>query len=80
MTEAEIERIVQEVIRRLLSLGVRVASSQPTSLAISDRVITLATIEGRLEGISQLVVQSKAVVTPSVKDELRQKKIELVRS
>jgi len=79
VTDAEIERIVQEVIRRLMSLGVRVGSSPMSALTIEDRVITLSTIEGQLEGIQQVIVQPKAVVTPSVRDELRQKKIELLR-
>ena len=80
MTEAEIERIVQEVIRRLMSLGVSVRSSPPSALTINDRVVSLSKIEGQLEGITQVIVKPKAVVTPSVKDELRQKKIQLVRS
>jgi len=74
----EIERIVQEVIRRLTSAGVQVTKLKPT-LELEDRLVTLASLEGRLEGIRQLVVLPKAVVTPSVRDELRDKKIELVR-
>ena len=80
MSEADIERIVQEVIRRLISAGHPVAGSKPSTLTIEERVVSLATIEGRLEGIQQLVVPPKAVVTPSVKDELRQKNIDLIRS
>lgn len=79
MTDADIERIVQEVIRRLLSLGMQVKTKPQETLAIDDRVISLATIQGRLEGVRQVLVQPKAVVTPSVRDELRYKKIEIVR-
>ena len=74
----EIERIVQEVIRRLTSAG-KQDSSPKAALQLDDRLITLATIEGRLDGIDQLVVLAKAVITPSVRDELRDRNIELVR-
>ena len=79
LTEDQIERIVQEVIRRLTSAGHTIGVRSATELAVDDRVISLAKIEGRLSGVSQLVVRKKAVVTPSVKDELRQKNIEIVR-
>lgn len=78
LTAEEIERIVQEVIRRLTSAGVQVTRFKPT-LELEDRLVTLASIEGRLEGIKQLVVLPKAIVTPSVRDELRDKNVELVR-
>lgn len=78
LTAEEIERIVQEVIRRLTLAGVRINKPSST-LQLEDRIVTLAKIEGQLEGIQQLVVMPKAVVTPSVRDELRDKKIELVR-
>lgn len=83
VTDLEVERIVQEVIRRLLSLGAEVHSSRQASvqppLKLEEKVISMETIHGRLKGINQLIVKKKAVVTPSVRDELRQKKIELVR-
>ena len=79
MTEADIERIVQEVVRRLLSLGMQVTANPQSTLTIDERVVSLATLQGKLEGIQQLQVEPKAVVTPSVRDELRQRKIELVR-
>lgn len=78
-TEDQIERIVQEVIRRLTSVGHSVGVRTAAELVIDDRVISLASVEGKLSGVSQLVVRKKAVVTPSVKDELRQKNVELVR-
>ncbi len=78
ISDAEIERIVREVIRRLTSVGVQIDKASST-LKIDKRLVTLATIEGQLEGIQKLVVLPKAVVTPSVRDELRDKKVELVR-
>lgn len=55
---------------------------QPTysgELAISSRVVALAEVEDRLAGIRRLVVPPGAVVTPSVRDELRRRNIALVR-
>ncbi|MHC4404991.1 MAG: hypothetical protein ACYTG0_35540 [Planctomycetota bacterium] len=46
-------------------------------LVFSDRVVTLATLDNRLAGIRRLVVPPGAVVTPSVRDELRRKGIAL---
>ena len=78
LSAEEIERIVQEVIRRITVLGVHVAERK-TTLELEDRLITLATVEDRLEDIEQLIVSTRAVVTPSVRDELRDRKIELIR-
>lgn len=49
------------------------------SLELSGRVIALGDIDGRLAEINHLVVDPKAVVTPAVRDILRQRKITLVR-
>jgi hypothetical protein len=83
-TEQEVERIVLEVLRRLGVSG-RVAgdersSSPGTELRIADRVVTMRLIEGRLKEVTRIVVKRRAVVTPAVKDELKQRKIELVEA
>ena len=85
-TGEEIERIVLEVIRRLTAAKPAAkpaagpaANSHGVSLEIRDRVVTLSTIDQRLDGVGQLVVQPKAVVTPSVQDELRTHNVQLVR-
>ena len=80
-TAEEMERIVEEVIRRLTSAGaqVRRVCAANSTLELEDRLVTLATINGRLVGVQQLVVPHKALVTPAVRDELRDKDIELVR-
>lgn len=80
-----IEYIVQEVIRRLTAGGVAIsrgASSSPPNdtkreLVLSERLITLATLAGRLEGVARVIVPRKALVTPAVRDELRARSIEL---
>ncbi|HVX59290.1 MAG TPA: hypothetical protein VHC19_01765 [Pirellulales bacterium] len=69
---ANVERIVGEVLDRL-----QAKTSSPLELILASRVVTLAEIEGRLEGIKQLVVPAKAVITPAVRDLLRQKKIDI---
>ena len=77
-----IERIVQEVIRRLVQRGMVVggaSSSSETELALSDKVVTLATLNGRLAGVKRLVVGGRSIITPAVKDELNDRSIELVR-
>ncbi|MBA4019250.1 MAG: hypothetical protein C0483_18960 [Pirellula sp.] len=48
-------------------------------LELTNRVIALGDIDGRLTEINQLIVDPKAVVTPAVRDILRQRKILLVR-
>ena len=76
------ERIVQEVIRRLVERGAivgRATNGAETELAISDKVVTLETLRGRLAGVKRLVVGGRSIVTPAVKDELKDRSIELVR-
>lgn len=77
-----IERIVREVIRRLREMETNGSATNPSNepLAVEDRVVTLATLQGRLDGVCQLNVRSDAVVTPSVQDELRDRKITLTRN
>ncbi len=84
MTEQDFfERVVQEVIRRLRAMQpskVSETSEGPNrSKTINDRVVTLAAL-GPLKDVDKLVVRRDAVVTPSVRDELRQRKIQLERA
>ncbi len=67
-----VDQVVGEVLKRLQAK----ASSQ-RELSISSRVVTLAELEGKLEGIKQLVVPAKAVITPAARDMLRQRKIDI---
>jgi hypothetical protein len=78
-TEEQVEWIVKEVIRRLLTQGVAGGerSSTTAELKIDAKVVTLRTIEGKLTGVRQLRVPARAVVTPAVKDELRTRNVEL---
>jgi len=47
-------------------------------LVVLSPVVTMAELEGRLEGVRRLVVPPQAVITPSVRDELHRKNIALV--
>ena len=84
-SEEQIEWIVREVLRRLRVIALPVvekqsATSAASELRIEERVVTLRAIEGRLNGVSRLLVPPRAVVTPAVKDELKKRKIELATS
>lgn len=57
--------------------GHRQRAAEPGSLTISDRVVTLASVKERLGGVKHLLVPAGAVLTPSVRDELRKRKIQL---
>lgn len=46
-------------------------------LVISDRVVTTAQLQGKLDGIQRVQVVPRAVITPAVRDLLRDRKIEL---
>jgi hypothetical protein len=76
------ERVVQEVIRRLIAQGMTVQRPEAvvTDLMLDQKVVTLNQLEGRLNGIRRLVVKRRAIVTPAVKDELRTRGIELQRT
>ena len=82
LNEEQVEWIVAEVIRRLglLLEGTREAGAAAAELVMSENVITMRTIEGRLMGVKRVVVPRRAVMTPAVKDELKSRKIELVRT
>jgi len=55
------------------------AVASTTSLRLADRLITLERIQGRLEGIQIVEVPARSVVTPAVRDELRDRGIQLSR-
>jgi hypothetical protein len=89
-TPEQVETIVLEVIRRLGLLETnstreRGTETNPTrergsdELTLKDKVVTMRLVEGRLSGVTRLFVNAKAIVTPAVKDELKQYKVELVR-
>jgi hypothetical protein len=52
-------------------------TSQPDDLVLDDSVVTLQMLDGRLSQIHRVLVRRRAVVTPSVRDELRKRNIRL---
>jgi len=77
MSDTDVETIIREVIRRLLAMGNEPSRDDGGTVKLSERLVTMATLDGRLANIKRLIVAKKAVVTPLVKDELRKRKIEL---
>ena len=88
----DIERIVAEVMRRLLAAGVQVqpdtgslpgigpVTAKTATYTVTEHVVSLAVLEGHLENLQRLVVGARAVVTPAVRDVLRKHDIALERA
>jgi hypothetical protein len=62
-------------------MPVKISSSPRTTdvLVTHDRLLTLSTLDGKLDGLRRLVAPSKAIVTPSLLEELSRRGIELDR-
>ena len=76
LSEQEIERVVQEVLRRLSAM---MPTSKPAeaTLTLGSRLVTVADLKGKLEGIERLEVPRRAVVTPAAKDFLKDSGVQL---
>jgi hypothetical protein len=77
-----VEYIVAEVIRRLRQQGASIANEPKAGnaeLVLDNHVVTLATLDRQLTEVRRVVVNTRAIVTPAVKDELKEKGVELVR-
>jgi hypothetical protein len=80
----EIERIVREVMAR----GRASPASEPAlcprqavlDLGPEAAVVSLAALDGRLDGILELLVPPRAVITPSAREELARRRICLART
>jgi len=80
-----VDRIVREVLARLGRTGEKgqgqaspARQTPDGELVVSAPVVSLSAVEDRLEGVRRLVVLPGAVVTPSVRDELRRRNIAVV--
>jgi hypothetical protein len=91
LADIDIEWIIREVVRRLREAEHHQASEahdstpatkQPRqhSLELNEPVITLATIDKRLNDVEHVVVARRAIVTPAVVDALKDRGIQLSRS
>lgn len=58
----------------------RQPAADATQLQLPDRTVTMGLVAGRLEGVKEVHVPAGAVVTPSVRDELRKRQIVLRRA
>ncbi len=88
----EFEWIVAEVLRRLKQRADAPAAAETPAaprtnnvvasgdLVIDDHVVSLETVADRLRGKQRMLVGSRAVVTPAVRDELRKRGVRLERS
>ncbi len=79
LTAEQLEYIIREVMKRLVEMNVTAPATGGGELVLAERLVTLRDLEGRLTGITKLSVGERTVVTPAVRDLLRQKKIEFVR-
>lgn len=84
--ESQINAIVREVLGTLRQDANGASSTAATApdracgdLTLSERVVTLSVLEGRLDDTRRVVVDSRAIVTPAASDELRERNIELAR-
>ena len=77
MSDIDVEYIIREVIRRLTASAGEPARDDGGAVKLTERLVTMATLDGRLANARRLIVGKKAVVTPLVKDELNKRKITL---
>ena len=88
LDSAAIDRIVQEVVRRLAALDLSQASTaapeakpveakSSETLRLTERMIAWRTLEDRLVGVKTIEVLPNAVVTPLVRDLLKERRIRL---
>ena len=91
---AAIQALVAEVVRRIqaahamqatpartpsVAASAPAATPAPAAISIPDRVVTLAHLERLPAGIREVVVDAKAVITPSARDHANDAGITLVR-
>src|SRR5690349_4917540 len=86
----DLEWIVKEVVRRLTAQArdkkeekstatgtgtSNAAGNTSSELYVPAQVVSLARLEGRLAGVTRIVVRPGAIITPAVRDELRARRI-----
>lgn len=89
---AAVQALVAEVVRRIRAAQAPTAAPQPAApssqpaaaasgaaLSIPDRVITLAHLERLPAAVREVVVDAKAVITPSAREHAKDSGISLVR-
>ena len=83
----DIQRIVDEVVRRLCNSVSEGSDVEPTTVSapihndrggdvrLNERVISLDSLDERIQGVDRIVLSARAVITPAARDELRQRGI-----
>jgi hypothetical protein len=91
LDEDQLEWIVREVVRRINLLcpppprGERGAPPQNTALlpnshlTLTATVITTATLEHQLQGVTHVTAPARAVITPAARDLLKDNNIQFTR-
>jgi hypothetical protein len=75
-SRAEIERIVRQVLAEMGGASREHATARSLSeLVVASQVVSTKELEGKLDGVERIVVPRGAVVTPSARDLLRERKI-----
>jgi hypothetical protein len=82
---ATIEQIVRQVLadlrsgqpsaRPTASTAKPSVNAVPGQLTLTSKIVSASLLEGRLDGISQLVVPRGAVITPAARDELKRRNV-----
>lgn len=91
----QVDRLVRDAIRELRAAAPAPAGASPVgpsaivpaplqqpepgTAALNERIISLAALNGRLDGARRLIVPTNAIVTPAARDELRQRGVILER-
>jgi hypothetical protein len=78
----QLEWIVREVVRRLRAGDADAAPPAPSDshITLTQTLITVATLKHKLDGVTQVSISKRAVITPSARDILKEKQIQLLRS
>lgn len=79
LTSGEAPTATPNAIATTSKTTIPASPTSPGTLVIEDSLITLQSLGDRLSGVTTLQVSKRSVVTPAVQDELRQRKIKLVR-
>ncbi len=80
LSQEQLEWIVSEVVRRLRASGHQpTATSGTRTIVLGERLVTLETVRERLDGVSQVQVSARAIVTPAVVDLLKERQVQLTR-
>ena len=82
LSPTDIERVVQEVLRRLAAMGCLPTKESVggATLSLNTRLVTMAEISGNVQGIERVEVPHRAVVTPAARDYLRERGVKLVHA